>query len=58
MDTIEDVFTPISNIFQAHPVYTVVGISLGFSVYRWNANRVSDMTKMSVPSAGHAEERL
>jgi len=57
MDTIEDVFTPIRSVFQAHPVYTVVGISLGFSIYRWNANRVSGMTQISVPSACHAEER-
>ena len=44
MDTIEEAFTPIKSILQAYPVYTAVGISLGFSVYRWNANRVSDTT--------------
>ena len=56
MDTTEAFFTPIKRVFQVHPVYTVAGISLGFSVYRWNAKRVSDPIQICVPLSFCAEE--
>jgi cytochrome P450 len=40
MDRIEEFATPIKRALEAHPVYAFVTLSLGFSVYRWNANRV------------------
>ena len=42
VDRIEEFSTPISRVLGAHPVYTAVALSLGLSVYRWNANRVGD----------------
>ena len=43
MGTIEEDFTPIRSVLQAYSVYSAVGVLLGFSVYRWNAIRASDM---------------
>ena len=43
MDRIEDVFVPVRRILETHLVYTVVDLALGFSVHRWNANRVGHM---------------
>ena len=42
MDRMEEFSAPISRVLGAHPVYTAVALSLGLSVYRWNANRVGD----------------
>jgi hypothetical protein len=56
MNSIEEFFIPIMGVLQANPVYTVVTLLLGFSVYRWNAQRVSDMTLISMSSVCHAEE--
>jgi hypothetical protein len=38
----DGIVTPIRRVVQAHPIYKVVVFSLGFSAYRWNANRVRD----------------
>jgi hypothetical protein len=43
MDKIEEFAAPIRRALETHPVYTVLALSLGFSVYRWNANLVGDM---------------
>jgi hypothetical protein len=50
MDRIEEFATPIKRALEAHPVYAFVTLSLGFSVYRWNANRVGCMTGTSTSS--------
>ena len=40
MDRIEEFATPIRRALEAPPVYAFLALLLGFSVYRWNANRV------------------
>ena len=40
MNRIGEVFIPVRRVLETHPVYTVVALALGFSVHRWNANRV------------------
>ena len=42
MDRIEEFATPIRRVLHAHPAYTLVGLSLGYSLFRWNSNRVGD----------------
>ena len=40
MDRVGELVIPIRRVLEARPIYTVVALSLGFSLYRWNANRV------------------
>jgi hypothetical protein len=40
MDRIGEFAIPIGRVLETRPIYTVVALSLGLSVYRWNANRV------------------
>jgi len=40
MDRVGEFAIPIRRILEARPIYTVVALSLGVSIYRWNANRV------------------
>ena len=40
MDRMEEYTAPIRRALEAHPAYTLVALSLGFSVYRWNTTRV------------------
>ena len=40
MDRLEEFSKPIKRAIETHPLYTVVALSLGLSVYRWNTNRV------------------
>jgi hypothetical protein len=39
----EEFASPIKRALENHPVYSVIGLSLSFFVYRWNANRVGRM---------------
>ena len=41
MDRVGEFSILITRVLEARPIYTVVALSLGFSLYRWNANRVS-----------------
>ena len=41
MDRTAESATAIRRVLEAHPVYTGIALMLGFSVYRWNINRVS-----------------
>ena len=41
MDRVGEFAIPIRRVLETRPVYTVVALSLGFSLYRWNAKRVS-----------------
>ena len=52
MDKVEEFATPIKRVLQAHPLYTAIALSLGYSVYRWNATRVRPLNRSS--SAGRA----
>ena len=40
MDWVGDFAIHIRRVLEARPIYTVVALSLGFTLYRWNANRV------------------
>jgi len=46
MKTTEEFSTLIRRVLEAYPAYTIVALLLGFSIYRWNANRVRDMVQM------------
>jgi hypothetical protein len=40
MDRIEQFVTPIRRTLEIHPISIIVALSLGVSIYRWNAHRV------------------
>ena len=44
MDRKAEFATPIRRVLEAYPVYTVAALLLGFSIYRWNVNRVGYTT--------------
>ena len=56
MKTIEEFSTSIRRVLETHPAYTITALSLGFSIYRWNANRVRDMLRRL--QLQHAEESV
>jgi hypothetical protein len=43
MNRIEGLYTSIGTVPQAHPLDTTLALSLGLSIYRWNAIRVSNV---------------
>ena len=42
MDRMEEFTSPIRKALEARPAYTLVALSLGFSLYRWNSKRVGN----------------